>query len=365
MKKRLLLFFTAILLLFSFTACNIIVDIGSYSDYYDDLSQEDKITSSALASDDVLRVRFINVGQGDSTLIKFPNGKSMLIDTGEYYSEEAVASAIEEEGLTHIDILVATHPHSDHIGSMAAIISRFEFSDIYMPNATSNSKSFEGLLDAIDKYGLNAIEAKAGMSIDIDNNVKIEILAPVSEEYDNTNNYSIVLRMTYRNTSFLFMGDAEKLVEEKILNSGADIRADILKLGHHGSSTSSKKEFISAVNPSIAIASCGKDNSYGHPHDETVKLLKDKGITMLVTYETGDIIVETDGNSIVFDNNIVTASKDSTFTEPIANSDTHVYVSKSGKYHNKDCQHYSSSFTKMTKEEAQAAGHTACKSCNP
>ena len=363
MKRRLLLLLLSAMLLI-FAGCGIVDDILDYNSYYDDISSTQKAdVVDGLDSDERLHIRFIDVGQGDSSLIIFPNGRSMLIDTGEYYAKDAVLAAIKKEGLDKIDVLVATHPHSDHIGCMASIIENCKFTDIYMPNATSNSKSFEKLLDAIEDNGINAIEAKAGMTIDLDPSVKINILAPVSSEYDNTNNYSVVIRMTYGSVSALFMGDAEKLVEKEILKSGADVSANIIKLGHHGSSTSSSEEFIKAVSPQVAIASCGKDNSYGHPHKETIELMDKLGINMLRTYETGDIIMETDGKSMSFSEN---AALDNSSPKTTSAAKTeYVYVSKSGKYHKKSCTHYKSSFTKMTKEEAAAAGNQPCKSCNP
>lgn len=364
MKKRLLLLLLCVVLLISSVGCGVVYDLLEYDSYYNDLASGQKAeVVDGLSSEDTLRVRFIDVGQGDSSLIILPNGRSMLIDTGEYYAKDAVLSAIKEEGLKSIDVLVATHPHSDHIGCMASVVEAVDFTDIYMPNAASNSKSFEKLLDAVDKRGVNAIEAKAGMSIKLDSAVDVEILAPISKKYDNTNDYSIVIRVTYGDVSVLFMGDAEKLVEKQILDKGEEVSADVIKLGHHGSSTSSDEDFIKAVSPIVAIASCSEDNTYGHPHKETVELMEELGITMLRTYETGDIIMETDGSKLSFSDNV--SLGDAKGEKPAAAKAEYVYVSKSGKYHKKSCAHYDSSFTKMTKEEAVSKGYDACKSCKP
>lgn len=248
-------------------------------------------------NDGQLAVHFFDVGQGDSEFIELPNGQCMLIDASVSSYGDKIVETIEGHGYTEIDYLVATHPHADHIGGMADVVESFEIGEIYMPKVSSTSKTFEGLLTAISDKGLHINTAGSGKTIYSDSEVQIDILAPVSESYDDTNNYSLVVKITYGSNSFLFTGDAEELSENEMLDSCYDeLSADVLKVGHHGSNTSSSDAFLQAVNPEYAVISCGAGNSYGHPHSETITKLKNMGIEYYRTDINGTVTISCAGN---------------------------------------------------------------------
>ena len=223
---------------------------------------------------DELTVRFIDVGQADCEIIQFPDGRNVIIDAGKNDTEDELVKTIKSYGIKRFDYAVATHPHEDHIGGMDAVIDNFEVGCVYMPDVSSNTDTFEDMLDSIEAKGIKVSAAKAGVSVIDEENINMVFVAPNSEAYEETNDYSAVLRLTYGERSFLFTGDAEKLSENEMLKNGMDLKADVLKVGHHGSSTSSGKKFIKEVKPEYAIIEVGADNRYGHPHDETEEVLK-------------------------------------------------------------------------------------------
>lgn len=247
-----------------------------------------------------LNIHFIDVSQADSILITTPDNKTMLIDAGNNEDGYDIVRYIKNMGIDTIDVLVGTHPHEDHIGGMDNVIDSFKIGSFYMPKVASNTKTYEDVLDAAESKGLRIIAARGGMNIDFSDNVNVEVLAPNSMKYDDLNNYSIVIKLTYKDNSFLFMGDAEKESENEILSRGYDIMADLIKIGHHGSSSSTSEKFIQAVSPKYAVISVGKGNDYGHPHKETMGLLKKYGISVYRTDECGTVVASSDGVNITF-----------------------------------------------------------------
>lgn len=247
--------------------------------------------------DNILAVNFIDVGQGDCEFIELPNGKCMLIDSGEAENASQICDKISTLGYTKIDFVVVTHPHTDHMGAMSDIINEYEIGDIYMPRVTSTTRTYEQLLTTISDKGLKIKTAKAGKNIYTYDNLSIDILAPISDEYDSLNNYSAVVKITYGYSSFLFMGDAEKLVENELLtNNFSDLDCDVLKVGHHGSKYSSSVDFLTRVSPKFAVISCGEDNSYGHPHSQALERLESSADHIYTTEEYKDIRFETNGD---------------------------------------------------------------------
>ena len=212
--------------------------------------ESDENTSVSTFSSDTLRVNYIDVGQGDSIFIQLPNKETMLIDAGEAYESENVINYLNNLGITKIDYVVGTHPHTDHIGGLENIVNTFDIGSIYMPKAISTSKTYEDLLTVISNKGLKVKTAKSGVVVLDENNLKLEFIAPNSDNYSELNNYSAVLKLTYLDNMFLFMGDAETLSENEITS---DVDADVIKVGHHGSDSSSSLEFVKKVNPSYAI----------------------------------------------------------------------------------------------------------------
>ena len=245
----------------------------------------------------IIELHFIDVGQGDSTLVILPNGKTMLIDAGTSDKGSTVVSYIKSLNVSKIDYLVMTHPDADHIGGMSKVIDNFDIGNIYMTDRISTTKTFEDLLLKIESKNLNITTLKANDTISEFNDGKVILLSPI-KKYDDSNEMSLVIQIIYKNNTFLFMGDAGYKVENDILNSNANIKADLIKIGHHGSSYSSSIRFIEKVSPLFAIISVGKNNRYGHPTNQTLETLKKIGAKIYRTDESGDIIAISDGNSI-------------------------------------------------------------------
>ena len=244
-----------------------------------------------------LRVHFLDVGQADSELIQFPNGQVALIDGGNRGDSEFLVDYIKKLNIQKIDYLIATHPHEDHIGGLPEVVKAFDIGKVYMPNKTANTKIFETLLEEINKKDLKITQAKEGIMILDEGDIKFSILAPIGEKYEKINDYSIVNKLEYKDISLLFTGDAEKQSESELINSGTDLSADILKVCHHGSNTSSTDKFLDLVNPKYAVISSEVGNSYGHPHKEVLERLNKRNIKILRTDEMGTIILDSDGKS--------------------------------------------------------------------
>jgi len=245
-----------------------------------------------------LTVSYIDVGQADSILIKSPNKKSILIDAGNNEDGDNVVSYLKEKGIKKIDVLIGTHAHEDHIGGMDEVIENFDVGKFYMPKVQTNTKTYEDVLNAAKQKSLTIISAAANLNIDLDKEIIINMFAPNSSTYEDLNNYSSVIKLTYKNNSFLFTGDAEIDSEKEMLNKGYSLKSDVLKIGHHGSNSSTSEEFLKAVSPTYAVISVGKENPYGHPSQETINKLK--GIKVYRTDIDGSIEATSNGNTIKF-----------------------------------------------------------------
>jgi len=270
---------------------------------------EDVIESAALVEEtsvpvtdsEELTVTFIDVRQGDSTLIQCGD-KLMLIDAGESGNEDKILNLIHKSGFDKIDLLIATHPHSDHIGSMPAILKRIKVDTVIMPYISEASmpttRIYEKSLQALSESGAKVERAVPGKEYSL-NNLKITILAPFTDTAE-LNNLSVVLRADFKESSFLFTGDAEKKAEQSILKNNMNVRAAVLKVGHHGSRSSTTEEFLSKVSPQYAVISCGLKNSYGHPSKDTIGRLEKHNIKYYRTDYNGNITVITDGKTLEF-----------------------------------------------------------------
>lgn len=239
----------------------------------------------------MLSVHFLDVGQADCQIILLPDNTVMMIDAGNNDDDTFICNYLDSLGIEKIDFLIGTHPHEDHIGSMDTVINNYEIGSIYMPDAEADSASFRDVQKAISNKGLGAAITSAGTVIYNDGIWKAEVVAPVNY-YDDLNNMSIVLRLTYKDASFLFTGDAEEDSEYDITGN---ISADVLSVGHHGSSTSTSDYFLERVDPMYAVISCGKNNDYGHPHWETTEKLSDNDIITYRTDTMGTLICTTRG----------------------------------------------------------------------
>ena len=250
-----------------------------------------------------LRLHFIDVGQGDSSLIITPKGKTILIDAGDEAHAKKVLSYVREQGIEKLDLVVATHPDADHIGGMDKVIKNFDIDVFAMPDVSAKTNQYKQIQRELKAKKMKATRLYQGDEVQIDDDIDFEILSPVKgKKYDDTNEYSIVTKIMYKDTSFILMGDATMENEVDIINNVPDIDIDVLKLGHHGSSTSSSDYFITKTSPNIAIISCGKNNKYGHPHQEVMRVLKKHGVTPYRTDEMGDIVITSDGKEIKYIN---------------------------------------------------------------
>jgi competence protein ComEC len=244
-----------------------------------------------------LQVIILDVDQADCILLK-ADDHTMLIDAGNIGQDKLILDYLASFDVNELDYAVATHPHADHIGSMASVLLAMDnVGELLMPDIIHTTKTFESMLNAIETKDIPMTIAVPGDSFAL-GNAQIQVLAPSSASYTNLNDYSVVLRVEYGNTVFLFTGDADSKSENEQLASGLPLKADVLKVGHHGSRTSSAQKYLNAVTPTYAVISCGKDNSYGHPHREAMQRLNGIDVEIYRTDENGTVIFMSDGENI-------------------------------------------------------------------
>ena len=265
--------------------------VNTVSDMGEQTNTQNEQQIEFVAQEDLL-IDFIDVGQADSILIRNQD-KVMLIDAGTNEAGKTVVNYLETLGITKIDYLIGTHPHEDHIGGLDDVINNFDIGQIYMPKIETTTKTFEDVLDAIENKNLTVTAPNKGDKIKIGQAEGEFMTEPILDE-DNLNISSLVLRVEFGNTSYLFMGDAEEENEETI----SWPKTNVLKVGHHGSSTSSSESFLKQVQPKYAIIMAGKDNSYGLPTQETINKLNNIGSEIYRTDEDGTIQMTSDGNTI-------------------------------------------------------------------
>ena len=245
-------------------------------------------------------VYYLDVGQSDCTVVVCED-EVLVIDSGTLNRIFEIRTSLFTLDINKIDYLLVTHQHDDHMSGAAEIINHYQVSNILMPKISSDnsieSLTYDNLIKTIADKGVNPIAVSSGYSFKV-GAALVEILSPVKQN-KNLNNMSVVLKITYGDTTFLFQGDAEKEIEKQLLRSGIDISADVLKIGHHGSNTSSDNNFIKAVNPDYAVISCADDNSFGHPHLSVVKRLYENNITPYVTSLNGNVTITSDGKNIM------------------------------------------------------------------
>jgi competence protein ComEC len=244
-------------------------------------------------------VHFINVGQGDSIYIKAPNGEDILIDGGNKDGSDVVAY-LKKQKVKDIEFMIATHPDADHIGGLDEVLKAFPVKNVYAPKVSHTSQAYKEFLTAVKNKKLTIKTAKADVTLPV-KGINAKFVGPV-KTYSNSdlNDWSAVLKITYGKKSFLFTGDAEARAEADMVKAKKDLRADVLKVGHHGAKTSTSTTFLKAVKPTYAVISVGKNNSYGHPTSEVLNRLKSYKVNIFRTDKQGTIIATTNGTTLTF-----------------------------------------------------------------
>lgn len=329
-----------------------------------------------------LKVHFIDVGQADCILVQQGNA-NMLIDAGNNEDNQTIKSYLDSQGVTALDIVIGTHAHEDHIGSMDTVINSFPVGKVIFPKQTTTTKTFKDFVMAVKNKGLILTEPSVGSTFNL-GEATVTILAPNGTGYEDANDYSIVVKVTYGNTSFLLTGDAEAASESQMGSNGSDLSATVLKVGHHGSRTSTGDSFLDKVNPKFTVISVGKGNSYGHPTKEVMNRLQARGIPAYRTDENGTIVATSNGNDVTFNTDPGSyngASSESTgsassqsasVSEPVPaaapseDQSVTVYTTNTGtKYHIDGCTYLSKSKIPISLEDAKAKGLTPCSKCQP
>lgn len=312
-----------------------------------------------------LEVHFMDVGQADAALV-ICDGHYMLIDGGDAEDSRLVYTYLEEHSAKHLDCMVATHAHEDHIGGLAGALNYASVDAALCPVTEYDSKVFRNMVKYLEKQGKSVTVPQPGDKFSL-GSARIEIIGPV-KEYDDVNNTSIVLRIDYGETSFLFTGDMETEAEEDLIDSGANLSADVLKAGHHGSDTSTGYRFLREVMPEYAVISVGEGNKYGHPSEEVLSRFRDAGAEVFRTDMQGHIVAKSDGKTVTF----TTEKEADTAANPTDNSTSHAYIGNAGskKFHLPDCASVESikednRVEFSSRAQAIAEGYKPCGRCKP
>ncbi len=361
-------------------------------------SQSAKKTNQKGTADDFgLEVHYLNVGQGDCTLIRTKD-KTMLIDAGDNSQGTEVQSYLDSQKIEKLDYVIGTHPDADHIGGLDVVIEEFQCKKVLMPDVTSDTQTYHDVEEALEEKNMKAVHPKCGKTYSL-GDASFTIIAPVKDYGSETNNWSIGLVLQYGENRFLFTGDADQDAEKDILAEGEDVSADVYKTSHHGSKTGSSEEFLDAVDPEYAVISCGEENKYGHPSAQTLNRLRTRGIKVFRTDNQGTIVASSDGKKITWNTSPDTSwtpgeakgsstdwekdsekstktasSKKSTSSKKKKTSDTktsYVLNEETKKFHLPSCRYVKKMETENRKKTSDTwkqlikEGYEACKVCNP
>lgn len=380
----------ALCLLLALTACAAGSDNASHA-IESSLSAAPSVSAAENlkpAEEGILAVHYLDVGQGDSIFLELPNGQCMLIDASEAAYSKTIIETIRALSYDRIDYVIATHPHADHIGGMEDVLKAFSIGCIYLPDVSASTATYIGMAETILELDIEAKIAETGVEVLSEGDLHASFLAPYTIDESDQNRNSAVLLLTYGKTRFLFMGDADTTVENSI--SGT-VACDVLKVGHHGSRTASGTAFLLKAAPTYAVISCGRDNSYGHPHEEALQRLKDSGAKILRTDLSGTITIRSDGSNLIVELGSASQEKlpeslpqktdpaESTSLEGSESSASEggeatvkwVLNTSSHKIHRPDCKYvitiaeHNRSESYQTIAELLQQGYTICGACKP
>ena len=326
-------------------------------------------SSAAAAVDTVeapFEMHFIDVGQALSVLVEC-DGQYMLYDGGNVDDGSLIVSYLQSQGVEQLEYVFCSHAHEDHVGGLAAALAYFPAYHVYSPVTEASTKCFKDFVKYTQQQGLQVEVPAVGTTWPL-GGATVTMVGPVAQ-YSDTNDTSIVLRIEYGSTSFLLTGDMEKTAETDLVNSGVNLRADVLQLGHHGSSTSTGYLFLNSVLPEMAVISCGVNNKYGHPHEETLSILRDAGVDVYRTDLQGTITIGSDGQNYTVGTEHFVPDSQLNPTDPAASSTAQqAYIGNvnSKKFHLPSCSNLPAEKNQIlfsSYDEAVEAGYTPCSSC--
>ena len=326
-------------------------------------------SSAAAAVDTVeapFEMHFIDVGQALSVLVEC-DGQYMLYDGGNVDDGSLVVSYLQSQGVEQLEYVFCSHAHEDHVGGLAAALAYFPAYHVYSPVTEASTKCFKDCVKYTQQQGLQVEVPAVGTTWPL-GGATVTMVGPVAQ-YSDTNDTSIVLRIEYGSTSFLLTGDMEKTAETDLVNSGVNLRADVLQVGHHGSSTSTGYLFLNAVLPEMGVISCGTGNKYGHPHEETLSILRDAKVDVYRTDLQGTITIGSDGQNFTVGTEHFVPDSQLNPTDPSASSTAQqAYIGNvnSKKFHLPSCSNLPAEKNQIlfsSYDEAVEAGYTPCSSC--
>ena len=344
----------AAVLVLGLTACDSLPDSGGHT------------VKPSTGSSQPFEMHFIDVGQALSVLVEC-DGQFMLYDGGNVDDGSLVVSYLQKQGVEQLQYVFCSHAHEDHVGGLAAVMAKFPAGHAYSPVTEGSTKCFNDFVKYTQQQGLQLEVPSVGTVWPL-GSATVTMLGPVTQ-YSETNNTSLVLRIDYGNTSFLLTGDMENTAETDLVNSGANLKADVLQVGHHGSSTSTSYLFLNTVLPEMGVISCGTGNKYGHPHEETLSILRDAKVDVYRTDLQGTITISSDGQNFTVGTERFVPDSQLNPTDPSSSSTAQqAYIGNvnSKKFHLPTCPNLPAEKNQVlfsSYDEAIAAGYTPCASC--